>query len=99
VAGRLLQVLNQLRRELPTDYPVRMRRRRDLCSDSNGTCTLLGAGKKRRYSIVIRSTISLELAVAMLIHEYAEALAWGEDVHSARWAREYGRAYRAVHGD
>lgn len=98
-------MLDQLRRELPADFPVRMRRRRDLTADCNGTCTLLGKGKRRRYSIVLRATLSVELAVVMLMHEYAHALAWTAEVeaghteHSPAWARAYARVYRTVHGD
>ena len=99
---KLREVLRRLRRDVPTDAPLKVVRRESPyeIGDEMGYCIKVPSG----YRIVINSTLCEGLQIEMLLHEYAHALAWTaqEEVgrreqHDSIWGSAYARTFRAFY--
>lgn len=86
-----------LRKQCPTRYPVVVQTTHRLRRHTEPLHGYFIVGRRRGrwvYRVMVNRA-SMELMVETLIHEWAHALA-EEHRHSDRWARAYGRCYRAV---
>jgi len=99
---RLVATIKILRRELPTMFPVRLRRKR--IPDAAGawaTCDLLDDedGAPSHFEIVVDDRLTEPAASWGLIHEYAHALSWrmpmprDNKVHDPEFGLAYSRTY------
>jgi len=94
--------VEDLRTELPLDYPVRVQRRE--VKDAWGLATFIpdkdGEG---RFAITVAPHQSFNFMLDVLVHEWAHILDWfsthepGVD-HGDTWGIWYARAYRVVFG-
>ena len=78
-----------LRKNLPADRPVSIRRTR-VPYDVQGDCQRLAAG----YRIRIDRELGEAHQIDVLLHEYGHTLAY-EPEHGAAWGKAYARVYRA----
>jgi hypothetical protein len=105
VEAVLRATMRKLRKELPTVWPVRVRRRSDLAKDCYGTCSLVLPDEGRPYfSIILDDAMPAGHARMTLMHEYAHALSWTEahptiSDHDPEFGLAYSRVYKAVMDD
>ena len=93
--GTVKNAARVLRRVVPADLPIRVRR---LAMKDAGDCDLRPATEARpkHYEIRICTSLTESAAVLILLHEWAHALAWhkeGSD-HGPEWGIAYARVYR-----
>lgn len=100
---RFLQSLAVLRERCPTIVPVRVRRT-DLQGDLLGASRALycqETGALLHFDVFVKKSLSRELQVRVLMHEWAHCLAWApehetvED-HDEMWGLAYARVYREL---
>ncbi len=95
--AKFLAALRDLRKKVPTAFPVQVRRKDIPASECCfGTCTFDG----NIFKITIDKSISNDMAVETLIHEWAHVIAWTHehdtvDDHGPEWGLAYSRVFRA----
>lgn len=98
---RVRQVLNWLRAEYPTRYPVVLTFRRLAEGEKGGECDL----RRRRFHIAITPGLGWYESIELLFHEYAHALTWhysaapDQPDHPDEWSLAFGRLYRRFHDE
>lgn len=93
--------IHDLREECPTVHPVKVVKRMRLPDDRNGECELRQEGKKKWFNIKIGKDLDFNHQIAILIHEWAHAMAWHAPeceatAHPDEWGLCVARCYRAV---
>lgn len=91
-------VLRLLRRKLPPAFPISVRRRP--ISEHWGWCEFYGDS----FGIAIDKRANNDLAVLILLHEWAHALAWTHrhdtvKDHGPEWGLAYSRVYSLFIGE
>ncbi len=69
------QTLRRLKKRLPLPFPIKVDFQ---VLDCAGECQLL-EGKKKRFAIVLDNELTEDMAIEVLIHEWAHALSWTFD--------------------
>ncbi len=96
---RVREVLTVLTNVLPVPFPVRLDwRKMEGFGESLVTTKKDG---KRSAVIRMRSGMEMDLAVEVLIHEFAHILSWdyhGRN-HDAIWGIAYAEAYHVIYGE
>ena len=94
------QLVKILREHLPLAYPVTVKRVK--MKKNDGTCSKSG----KKFFIDIDRSLTQQMAIETLLHEYAHALAWShrhdkmndEELtrkqHDATWGVAYSEVYR-----
>lgn len=90
---RLRQIEQWLRLRFPTPIPTRVRVER--VRGALGDCGLI----RDRLVVRVDSRLDGYQSAAVLIHEWAHAMAWGRERvdHDRAWSDRYGRVYRAFY--
>lgn len=85
------RVIRFLKKTLPPEYPVRVRRT-NIANNLDGDCKL----KDGQFFIRIDKTLPEYYAIDVLLHEFAHCLAWGkdDDHHGLNWGKAYSLVYR-----
>jgi hypothetical protein len=82
-------------RKLHPDIPFGVRRCKTP-ADRNGDCRWI----YDRFILRVSKDLPEDLAIDVLLHEFAHALAWGhEPDHGRVWGARYARLYRAWERD
>jgi hypothetical protein len=100
-------LLRTLRRDFPTDYPVKVKRvHRTIIGGTPpyyGTAHLVNEDKpkeKRYYLITINNSHPWKVQLDTILHEWAHCLTWfqcpEDSDHPDIFARKYGVLYRAI---
>ena len=100
----LTQFANMLRKQFPTDKPIRVRRAQTPYSAVSDKIRIYGDAQENddHYLIRLNKDHDLQTQKDTLMHEYAHCLAGWDGVHSShneRWGIFYARIYRYMVGD
>jgi len=98
--GKFAEVVKFLKKELPPAFPVSARRMYGLPADSAADCELktLKDGSKK-FIIRITRKISNDMAIFLLLHEWAHTICWAENSkidlgdHGPEWGVAYSRVW------
>ena len=85
-----------LRKSLPPEYPVLVRRDLPPNADAYGTCSF--NYEAERFIIRIVRTLRGRMLLEILVHEWAHAMAWHvpEPQHGPCWGVCYSQCYRLI---
>lgn len=92
-----LQALNKLRKDIPPPLPTQVRRIKIKDEeDTIGFCEKRG----KKFYIKIDKRLSEQMAIMILLHEWAHALSWPycgskEEDHGPEWGIAYAKVWRA----
>ncbi len=83
------EVVSLLKRKCPAKFPVHVRR---VTLKEDGECMF----KEGEFWIRINRELEAYMAIEVLLHEWAHALAWNEkkDAHHDGWGIAFSRVYR-----
>lgn len=102
--GKFAIVVSYLKRNIPPAYPVSARRMYGLAKDTMADVELAEKNGKKKFVIRISRKLGNDIAVLMLLHEWAHALCWqiGKKIecpdHGAEWGVAYSRVYQTFEG-
>jgi len=100
--GNFQDVVRYLKKHLPPAHDISVRRVRWLRKDRLGEIYLKESEDTKSFNIRINGMVDNDLAVILLLHEWAHAICWQEgtkiplDDHGPEWGVAYSRVYLSL---
>ena len=97
--GKFKDVVAYLRKHLPPAHKVTVRRIHALPKDRLGDIALKKKGGTKTFVIRVTRKLENDLAVLVMLHEWAHAICWQEGTkislnhHGPEWGIAYSRVY------